>query len=80
MYPPFLTILFQKNDHPSSFSLASREFTGQSFERISPIPTCRVLMVTLQHFVMINITSHVRGSLYDKYMLFTHFYLMQGKK
>ena len=28
---------------------------------------------------MINIASCVRDSLFDKYMLLTHFYLMQGK-
>ena len=28
----------------------------------------------------LTLPSCVRDSLYDKYMLFTHFYLMQGKK
>ena len=29
---------------------------------------------------MVTLPSHVRDNLYDKYMLFTDFYLMQVKK
>ena len=31
-------------------------------------------------FQWLTLPSCVRDSLYDKYMLFTHFYLMQGNK
>ena len=59
--------LLQKNDHPPTFSLSNWEFTWRviwkkslliCFESywVSPIPTGWVLMVTLQHFAMVNIT------------------------
>ena len=43
---------------------------------VSPIPTGSMLMATLQHFA----DGHVSDGLYHKYMLFTHFYLMERKR
>ena len=63
----FSQFLLQKNDHPPTFNLLNWEFTWTAiwkksllicFESywVSLIRTGRVLMVTLQHFTIVNIT------------------------